>query len=151
MAIVPTTWLIVRRRRGGAAPIPWAGFAFIIAPFLIDMTGNTLDLYDTVDRWDDINHFFNWLLLCLGIGLLLERGFTYPRWALWWLIAGIGALLAIGWELGEWYAFIRHGTERATAYQDTLGDQALGTLGGMTAATILWWWQSPSRRGKTQA
>ena len=34
-----------------------------------------------------------------------------PRWALGLLVAGIGALLAIAWELAEWYAFIRHGTE----------------------------------------
>ena len=46
------------------------------------------------------------------------------------LVAGIGALLAIGWELGEWYTFIRHGTELDTAYEDTLFDEVLGSLGG---------------------
>ena len=51
------------------------------------------------------------------------------RWS-----TGIGALLAIGWELGEWFTFIRHGTEIETAYEDTLGDEALGTLGGFVAA-----------------
>ena len=45
--------------------------------------------------------------------------------------------LAIGWELAEWYTFIRHGTELDTAYTDTLGDEALGTLGGLTAALLL--------------
>ena len=96
-----------------------------MAPFLIDVTGNTLDLYDTVDWWDDANHFVNWLLLCGGIGLLLaRRGPTALGAGL--LVTGLGALLAIGWELGEWYTFIRHGTELDTAYQDTLGDEALG-------------------------
>ena len=54
-----------------------------------------------------------------------------------WLIAGIGALLAIGWELAEWYAFIRQGTELDTAYQDTLGDEALGTLGASLAGVLV--------------
>jgi hypothetical protein len=46
-------------------------------------------------------------------------------------------MLAIVWELGEWYTFIRHSSELATAYEDTLGDEALGSLGGLTAALIL--------------
>jgi hypothetical protein len=42
-------------------------------------------------------------------------------------------VLAIGWELGEWWTFIRHGTELDTAYEDTLGDLTLGTLGALVA------------------
>ena len=53
-----------------------------------------------------------------------------------WL-SGLGAALAIGWELGEWYTFIRHGTELSTAYEDTLGDEALGTLGALLAAFVV--------------
>ena len=46
-------------------------------------------------------------------------------------------MLAIGWELGEWFTFIRHGTEIDTAYEDTLGDLALGTLGAFGAGFIV--------------
>ena len=52
-------------------------------------------------------------------------------------VTGLGAVLAIGWELGEWYTFIRHGTELDTAYKDTLGDEALGTLGAASAGLLL--------------
>jgi hypothetical protein len=137
MLAVPLVWAAVRSRRGSTAPLPWDGFALIMAPFLIDVTGNTLNLYDGVDWWDDANHFFNWLLLCSGVGLLLLRSRIAPPWALGWLIAGLGAMLAIGWELGEWYTFIRHGTELDTAYTDTLGDLALGTLGGALAGFVV--------------
>jgi hypothetical protein len=41
-------------------------FGLIMAPFLVDVTGNTLDLYDSVTWWDDANHFVNWFLLCLA-------------------------------------------------------------------------------------
>jgi hypothetical protein len=142
MLLPPAVWIAAARRRGVAAPPPWWGFALIGAPFLIDVTGNTLDLYDSIWWWDDANHFVNWLLLCMGIGLLVERGGVQPRWALGVLITGVGSLLAVLWELGEWYTFIRHGTELATAYEDTLGDEVLGSLGGLTAALLLVWWRS---------
>lgn len=141
MLLVPAVWVLVRRRRGDSAgparPLPWAGFAWIMAPFLVDVTGNTLDLYDRIWWWDDANHAVNWFMLCLGAGLLLERGDVRPRWALGLLVAGLGAMLAIGWEVGEWWAFIRHGTELDTAYTDTLGDMVLGTLGGAAAAVVI--------------
>jgi hypothetical protein len=141
MLLPPAIWIAVARHRGITGPVPWWGFTLIAAPFLVDVTGNTLDLYDSIWWWDDANHFGNWLLLCLGIGLLVERGGVAPRWALALLITGVGSLLAILWELGEWYTFIRHGTELTTAYEDTLGDEALGSLGGLTAGLILVWWR----------
>ncbi len=137
MAAAPAIWWWVRRRRGSPYPMPWAGFALIMAPFLVDVTGNTLDLYDSLGWWDDANHFVNWVLLCWGFGLLLLRGSVRSRGFLVLAITGLGALLAIGWELGEWYTFIRHGTEINSAYEDTLLDEALGTLGGLVAALIV--------------
>ncbi len=144
MAVVPAGWWLVRRRATdagapgavSAAAVPWAAFALVMAPFLIDVTGNTADLYDRVWWWDDANHFVNWALLCAGIGLLVGGGIARP-WQLVTLVTGIGAVLAIGWELGEWYTFIRHGTELDTAYTDTLGDEALGTLGALLAGVVL--------------
>lgn len=137
MLLVPAVWALRPRRRGGTEPLPWGGFALIMAPFLIDVTGNTLNLYDSLAWWDDANHLGNWFLLCTGIGLLLLPAGISPTPALGWLVAGIGALLAIGWELAEWYAFIRHGTEIDTAYQDTLGDQALGSVGAALAGALV--------------
>jgi hypothetical protein len=133
MLTVPALWWAAQRRSARREPVPWGAFTLVMAPFLIDVTGNTLDLYDTLAWWDDANHFVNWLLLCGGIGLIVCHR-VEPAWAVLVVVTGIGALLAIAWELGEWFAFIRHGTEIETAYEDTLGDQALGTLGGLVAA-----------------
>jgi len=136
MAAPPAVWWLAARRPP-LTELPWGAFALVMSPFLVDATGNTLDLYDRVSWWDDLNHFVNWLLLCWGGGLLLARGRVTPTWALGLAIAGLGALLAIGWEIGEWYTFIRGGTELETAYEDTLGDEALGSLGGIVAALIV--------------
>ncbi len=137
MLLIPAVWALRQRRRGTAVPVPWTAFGLIMAPFMIDVTGNSANLYDTVVWWDDANHFLNWFLLCAGIGLLIGRVGTTAPWALWLLVTGIGAVLAIGWELAEWYTFIRHGTELGTAYEDTLGDEALGTLGAALAGVLV--------------
>lgn len=135
MLIVPASYAWWARRQHPRPSTPWDAYALLWAPFLIDVTGNTLDLYDTVAWWDDANHFVNWFLLAAGAGLILSRSSLTQPWALGWLTVGIGAILAIGWELGEWYTFIRHGTELDTAYEDTLGDEVLGTLGAALAGS----------------
>ncbi|MEV7429230.1 hypothetical protein AB0N29_06375 [Nocardioides sp. NPDC092400] len=136
MLLAPAVWWLVARRRGRVERPPHGAFTLVMLPFLVDVTGNSLDLYDAVVWWDDLNHFANWLLLCAGLGLLL-CGSVRPAWAVVVLVTGLGAVLAIGWELGEWYTFIRHGTEAGTAYEDTLGDESLGTLGALVAGLLV--------------
>ncbi len=136
MLVAPVAWRLAARRRNRDQPTPYAAFTLVMLPFLIDVTGNSLDLYDSVVWWDDFNHFVNWLLLLTGIGLLVARS-VRPPWAVVVLVTGLGAVLAIGWELGEWFTFIRHGTELGTAYEDTLGDLALGTLGALCAGIVV--------------
>jgi hypothetical protein len=143
MLLAPALWWLVRRPR--PAHPPYAAFALVMLPFLVDVTGNSLDLYDSIVWWDDANHYVNWLFLLAGIGLLVTDG-VRPDWAMVALVAGLGAVLAIGWELGEWYTFIRHGTEIDSAYEDTLGDLSLGTLGALSAGLLLLW-----RRRRTTA
>lgn len=136
MLTVPALWWLHQRRIRRFDPVPWGAFALVMTPFLIDVSGNSLDLYDPIPWWDDANHFVNWIPLCAGIGLLVCRDLR-PPWLVVLLVAGIGALLAIGWELGEWYSFIRRGTELEDAYEDTLLDEALGTSGGLVAGLLL--------------
>jgi hypothetical protein len=136
MLLVPGLWwLTVKRRRPEATP-PYVAFALIMLGFLVDTTGNSFDLYDSVTWWDDMNHFVNWFFLLSGIGLIIARNLE-PRWAQVLLVTGLGCLLALGWELGEWYTFIRHGTELDTAYEDTLGDMTLGSSGAFLAALLV--------------
>ncbi len=49
MLFVPAVWWLVQRRRGGTMTRPpHLAFGLIGLPFLVDVTGNSLDLYDTV-------------------------------------------------------------------------------------------------------
>jgi hypothetical protein len=138
---IPVGWALLAR---GRRPFPALADLLITLPFLIDTAGNALNLYDTVDRWDDLNHFVNWILLTGGV-MVLSAPIPLARWNRAALGIGFAAVAAIAWELMEYVTFIPNSPEAATAYRDTLGDLALGTLGG-TAAAIAGAWVIGRRR-----
>lgn len=135
MLIPPALWWVWQARTGRRDPAPTVAFALIMLPFLIDVTGNSANLYDTVSWWDDANHFLNWVPLNIGVGLLVAANLP-TAWQKVLLVAGLGALLAVGWELAEYWTFIRHSPELQTAYTDTLWDEVLGTSGGLVAGIV---------------
>jgi hypothetical protein len=127
-AIVPVAWLLA----GRPPPYPHVLDILLVSPFLVDVVGNALDLYDTIGWWDDLNHFVNWTLLSLAVGLLVRR-LRLPRIEILVIVIGAGAAAAILWELAEYVAFIRNSSELDTAYEDTLGDMMLGLSGSIVA------------------
>jgi hypothetical protein len=129
--IVPAAWWLGSRR----PPYPYAADILFTLPFLIDTLGNVFDLYDTIVWWDDANHFVNWGLLTAAFGqfLLRLRLGVLNTFA---LAVGFGAVTAVLWEFGEYFAFIRDSPELDTAYTDTLGDLALGLAGSTVAALV---------------
>ena len=132
---VPICWLAFARR----SPFPFVADILLTLPFLVDTAGNSLDLYDTVEWWDDANHFVNWALLSGAVAALMVRVKARSRETIG-LVVGFGAVTAILWEIAEYYAFIRASPELATAYTDTLGDLGLGLAGsifvGLVAAVL---------------
>jgi hypothetical protein len=56
--VVPLAWWLYGRKRSDRYPYPLD--ILLTLPFLIDVAGNALDLYDSIDWWDDANHFVNW-------------------------------------------------------------------------------------------
>lgn len=140
LAVAPIAWWLFGR---GRLPFPVATDILLGLPFLIDMAGNALNLYDTIDWWDDANHLGNWALHTSAI-VLLVRGRLAPA-----VLVAVGvawaATTAILWELAEYVAFVPNSPEAATAYADTLGDLALGLIGG-TAASVALAWRSARAR-----
>ena len=126
--VIPLIWAL----RGHRPAYPYATDILLTLPFLIDTTGNALDLYDTIEWWDDANHLVNWALLSGAIGALVRRT-PAGAWETWALVVGFGAVTAILWEIAEYFAFIRNSPELATAYSDTLGDLSLGLAGSCLA------------------
>ena len=126
--IIPVIWTMLGRRPA----YPYAADVLLTLPFLIDTAGNALDFYDTIGWWDDANHLVNWMLLSGAVGVVAWRN-RIGRWESVAFVVGFGAASAILWEVAEYFAFIRHSSELATAYSDTLGDLALGLTGSVVA------------------
>ena len=104
--IVPVGWWLVARRRGRRPAYPYVLDILVVLPFLIDTVGNALDLYDSIDWWDDLNHLVNWAILVAAFGQLLLRLPVAP-WAMFGLAVGFGAVTAILWSSREYFTFIR--------------------------------------------
>jgi hypothetical protein len=138
MLLPPAVWWLVRGRRG-TDEVPYVAFGLIMVPFLSDVAANWLDLFREVGWWDDLSHLVHWFLLCAGLGLLVAPH-VRPRRVLVPLVTGFGAVLALAWELGEYWLFIRDGKEAGGAYRDALGDQTLGTCGALLAGLLVAWW-----------
>jgi hypothetical protein len=136
--LVPVVWWLRFRDR----PYPSDVDLLLTAPFLIDVAGNAAGFYDSIAWWDDANHFVNWMLVTAAAALVL-RSSGLGRLNCFGLAVGFAAVTAIAWELAEYVTFIRFSPELATAYLDTLGDLALGTLGGTVGAAVVGLRSSP--------
>jgi hypothetical protein len=148
MLAVPLWWWLYGRRRDRVAAFPWLADLLVTLPWLLDLGGNRANLFDTVPWWDDAMHFLNWLLLTAGVLVAwAPRGVS--RGVVVMCGLGFGAGAALLWELGEYVAFVRNSPELATAYTDTLGDLALGSLGAVLAGLVVAY--GSSRRGSARA
>jgi hypothetical protein len=132
LVILPIGWWLLGRRR---VPFPVAADILFGLPFLIDVIGNALNLYDTIEWWDDANHLVNWLLHTSAVGLLLRHGAWTPatRAA---LAFGYAVTSAVLWEFAEFITFVPNSPEASSAYADTLLDLALGMVGGLVGAVV---------------
>jgi hypothetical protein len=129
-AIVPLAWLAGRRRW----PYPALVDSLLVTPFVVDLAGNALDLYDRVTWFDDACHLVNWGILTAAFAVPVAR--RCGAWVTFGLCVGFGATTAILWEIGEYGAFILKTDESVTAYRDTLGDLTLGLTGSAVAGGV---------------
>lgn len=143
--IVPLAWFLWTRspqRRATAGTYPHLIDVCAVAPFLIDTAGNSANLYDSVEWWDDAMHVVTWIPWVTAAGLALRR-LPLGRLNLAALTVGFGAVTHIIWEVLEYLTFVRDNpSESATAYEDTIGDLVASLsgsfIGAALVATLLW-------------
>jgi hypothetical protein len=135
--VLPLWWWAYGRTRSRLhRSFPWTADLLMTLPWLVDLAGNRLNLFDTVDWWDDAMHFVLWGLLTAGV-LLAFAPRDLSRAVTTFVALGFGATAAVVWEVGEYVAFVRSSPELQTAYTDTLGDLALGSLGALVAGLVV--------------
>ena len=133
LLVLPILWWLFGRRR---IAYPVAADILFGLPFLVDVVGNALNLYDTIWWWDDANHLVNWMLHTSAVVLLLRAG-GWGYWTRAALAFGWAVTTAALWEFAEYVTFVPGSPEAATAYGDTLLDLALGMVGGALAAFVV--------------
>ncbi|WP_350280379.1 hypothetical protein [Kribbella sp. HUAS MG21] len=136
MALPLWWWAYGRARSRLHRHFPWSADLLMTLPWLVDLAGNRLNLFDTVDWWDDAMHFVLWGLLTAGV-LLAFAPRDLSRPVTTFVALGFGTTAAVVWEVGEYVAFVRSSPELQTAYTDTLGDLAFGSLGALIAGLVV--------------
>lgn len=135
--VLPLWWWAYGRTRSKLhRSFPWPADLLMTLPWLIDMLGNRLNLFDTVDWWDDAMHLVLWSFLTAGV-LLAFAPRDLSAAVTTFIALGFGTTAEVVWEVGEYVAFVRNSPELRTAYTDTLGDLAMGTVGALVAGLIM--------------
>lgn len=127
---VPFIWFTWWRQR---ASFPWAVDFLITFACFSDIFGNFLNLYDSVESFDNVMHLVNNGLLTAAI-ILLTMHRSSPLGAVVERGIAFGVSAALVWEIAEFFAFLRWSPERLGAYADTLSDMSLGAVGSILAA-----------------
>ena len=136
--LVPLVWWLVWRRRDRPMPYPHLIDLLVALPFTIDTGGNAVNLYDTIDWWDDLMHFVTWVPWVVAFGLVIRERAHLQRADVAAITIGFGAVTHIIWEVLEYLAFIRNNTsELAGAYRDTIGDLVLSLGGSITGGVLV--------------
>ena len=137
--VVPIFWRLTSQRRSRSgdhpSPYPHLADALLVTPFVLDLLGNLVNLFDTVSWFDDALHFTNWIFLVLALVLLIAPA-VLERWTLILLGSGMGALAIVLWEALEWVIQDMGTTGLQLTYDDTIGDLVLSTSGGILGAAV---------------
>ena len=100
-----------------------------------------LDWYVAVSWLDVVVHAVaTGLIAVLGVEALQFWGVVgrdRPRSELALLVVGLGAVLAVLWELGEWAGNAWLDRRIQVGYPDTMGDLAAGLAGSVVAAAVV--------------
>ncbi|MDO5743430.1 MAG: hypothetical protein Q4P23_03095 [Micrococcaceae bacterium] len=118
---------------------------------LLAGTFSTLSIYKKVPWLDNVVHFVVLMVLTMILHDLLVRHRMLPvpdsaRLAVGSLLSvtGLGALMAVLWEIGEWFGHEFINEEVGVGYVDTIIDLLFGVAGALAAA--LWLGYSSRRR-----
>lgn len=121
--------------------------------FLVAAWAAQLDWYVAVGWLDVAVHAVaTGLLAVLALRVLLTWGGAgrttdLGTWVLGTVVVGAGAVLALLWELGEWFGHTRLDPRIQVGYGDTLGDLAAGLAGSLVAAVVVVRVSDRRRRG----
>ncbi|MFB9164577.1 MULTISPECIES: hypothetical protein [Arthrobacter] len=116
-----------------------------VATLLIAAWSNIFDLYTSIGWWDLVVHLAGNGVIAAGLYLLLARGkvvpdprgTTFTKGSGIVLTAMMGLALSALWEMVEWFGRAFISDQIFIAYDDTIGDIAMGGLGSLAAGFVV--------------
>jgi hypothetical protein len=138
LVIVPVGVWISRRRLHGRAPAPYPHLLGILvtAPFVIDLGGNALDLYDSIEHFDDWAHMFNPVLFVIAACIFFAST-GVPKWTVAIMAFGVGSTFHVAWELIEGQILMQlANVDLGITLADTLSDLAWGLVGSGVGVAV---------------
>lgn len=122
-----------------AEPYPFFQDILISLVIVIDMLGNALGFYSSIEWWDDVMHLLNCALLTPMVHDFQTKNLLKNRLSTAINTIGLLAWLQVLWETAEYVSFITtNSKELSGAYRDTIGDLAYGQLGILIALFAIW-------------
>jgi hypothetical protein len=99
---LPAAWLAAGRPR----PYPWRADLALSAPLVVDAGGNVLGLFTRHEHFDRISHGLGWTFVALAAGDAIRPVARHTGLTVLGAI-GVGAIVAVAWEIGEFAAWKR--------------------------------------------
>lgn len=152
VAFTPTDVALLLLVAGGAAVplvlrLPHVLDTLYVVALLVAGWSSVLDLYETVTGWDLVVH-----VLATGVIAVVaydavvrlavvpapeDATTTAQRIGVVVVTAGLGSLLGIAWEIGEWWGNAYLDPTIGVGYEDTVSDLAAGAFGSALAAVVM--------------
>lgn len=163
LVAVPVTWIVAGPLSASTMLLVCGGtwaFRFYARARSEDLAGqavllaggafSVLGTYAVVRGLDLVVHLLMLAILTKMLANLLVHHGMLPvastrrqRAGILLAVTGMGVMLAVLWEIGEWFGHTFINPEVGVGYADTLGDLAAGFLGALGAAA---WFHASSRR-----
>jgi hypothetical protein len=116
---------------------PWTSDAVLLTVPVLDMAGNSLDLYNQYGWFDSVAHFYGNAAVGALITLAMAGRDREPPLARWLIAAGGTTFLHVALEMQEYWTDVWFGTHNVEGLEDTEGDLAYGWLGTITGVALM--------------
>jgi len=135
--LFPLFWKLRYRKRQWSE-YPWWYDDLYLSIFVVDMLGNSLNLYNTWLEWDHIPHSHG----PGALAVVLAGAFGFP------ILTGIGlaTLLHVILEIQEFYGDVLLGTHNVRDLQDQMNDLLSGVIGVIGYGLVWWRWSALRRK-----
>jgi hypothetical protein len=135
--VFPLVWRLRYRKRQWSA-YPWWYDDLYLSIFVVDMLGNSLNLYNAWEHWDHIPHFHG----PGALAMVIAGAFGEPILS----AIGIATLLHVVLEIQEFYGDVLLHTHNVRDTQDSINDLLFGVLGVIVYGIV--WYRSTTLQRK---